>query len=148
MQILFTVLFDYSFFSFFVFPSAHFHILLLYAFVFSIHVHGNRMNYARICWCLINFCVFSYHRHLPSYIHSLCAYLVFLTVVTGIAESRSRQDSTPSTLKMSDSQKFQLGTIGALSLSVVSSVSIVICNKALISTLGFTFGELLNICSL
>lgn len=42
---------------------------------------------------------------------------------------------------MSESQKFQLGTIGALSLSVVSSVSIVICNKALISTLGFTFGE-------
>ncbi|KAG2260217.1 hypothetical protein Bca52824_079511 [Brassica carinata] len=40
---------------------------------------------------------------------------------------------------MSEGQKFQLGTIGALSLSVVSSVSIVICNKALISTLGFTF---------
>lgn len=43
--------------------------------------------------------------------------------------------------KMSESQRFQLGTIGALSLSVVSSVSIVICNKALISTLNFTFGE-------
>lgn len=48
---------------------------------------------------------------------------------------------------------FQLGTVGALSLSVVSSVSIVICNKALISTLGFNFGksfmELLSIfCSL
>lgn len=43
--------------------------------------------------------------------------------------------------KMSEVQKFQLGTVGALSLSVVSSVSIVICNKALISTLGFTFGE-------
>ena len=41
-----------------------------------------------------------------------------------------------------EGQRFQLGTIGALSLSVVSSVSIVICNKALISTLGFTFGEL------
>lgn len=35
----------------------------------------------------------------------------------------------------------RLGTVGALSLSVVSSVSIVICNKALISTLGFTFGK-------
>lgn len=46
-----------------------------------------------------------------------------------------------SRVKMGESQKFQLGTIGALSLSVVSSVSIVICNKALISTLGFTFGE-------
>lgn len=45
--------------------------------------------------------------------------------------------------KMSEGQRFQLGTIGALSLSVVSSVSIVICNKALISTLGFTFGEFL-----
>jgi|APAra0007618328_1042625.scaffolds.fasta_scaffold01431_8 solute carrier family 35 protein E3 len=44
---------------------------------------------------------------------------------------------------MSDAQKFQLGTIGALSLSVVSSVSIVICNKALISTLGFTFGKIM-----
>lgn len=44
-------------------------------------------------------------------------------------------------LKMSEGQRFQLSTIGALSLSVVSSVSIVICNKALISTLGFTFGK-------
>ncbi|KAF7119850.1 hypothetical protein RHSIM_Rhsim13G0060100 [Rhododendron simsii] len=44
---------------------------------------------------------------------------------------------------MSEGQQFQLGTIGALSLSVVSSVSIVICNKALISTLGFTFVLLL-----
>ncbi|CAM6094750.1 unnamed protein product [Calypogeia fissa] len=33
----------------------------------------------------------------------------------------------------------QLGTVGALSLSVISSVSIVICNKALISTIGFFF---------
>ncbi|PON66164.1 Sugar phosphate transporter domain containing protein [Trema orientale] len=45
---------------------------------------------------------------------------------------------------MGESQKFQLGTIGALSLSVVSSVSIVICNKALISTLGFTFATTLT----
>ena len=44
-------------------------------------------------------------------------------------------------VKMSDSQRFQLGTVGALSLSVVSSVSIVICNKALISSLGFSFGQ-------
>ncbi len=36
----------------------------------------------------------------------------------------------------------QLGTVGALCLSVISSVAIVICNKALISTLGFTFGNL------
>ncbi|KAB5512344.1 hypothetical protein DKX38_029372 [Salix brachista] len=42
---------------------------------------------------------------------------------------------------MSEGPKFQLGTVGALSLSVVSSVSIVICNKALISTLGFTFAN-------
>lgn len=45
---------------------------------------------------------------------------------------------------MSESQRFQLGTIGALGLSVVSSVSIVICNKALISTLGFTFATTLT----
>ncbi|KAG8054937.1 hypothetical protein GUJ93_ZPchr0001g30918 [Zizania palustris] len=32
------------------------------------------------------------------------------------------------------------GTVAALGLSVVSSVSIVICNKALMSTLGFVFG--------
>jgi solute carrier family 35 protein E3 len=37
-------------------------------------------------------------------------------------------------------EKFQLGTVEALSLSVVSSVSIVICNKALTSSLGFNFG--------
>lgn len=42
---------------------------------------------------------------------------------------------------MGDAQRFQLGTVGALGLSVISSVSIVICNKALISTLGFTFGK-------
>ncbi|CAM6101169.1 unnamed protein product [Calypogeia fissa] len=38
----------------------------------------------------------------------------------------------------------QLGTFGALSLSVISSVSIVICNKALISTLGFCFATTLT----
>lgn len=36
---------------------------------------------------------------------------------------------------------FQLGVIGALFLSVASSVSIVICNKALMSNLGFPFGD-------
>ncbi|KAK8661255.1 hypothetical protein V6N13_052150 [Hibiscus sabdariffa] len=45
---------------------------------------------------------------------------------------------------MGDNHKFQLGTIGALSLSVVSSVSIVICNKALITTLGFNFATTLT----
>lgn len=45
---------------------------------------------------------------------------------------------------MGEGQRFQLGTVGALSLSVVSSVSIVICNKALISTLGFTFATTLT----
>uniref|UniRef100_A0A7C8ZEY6 Sugar phosphate transporter domain-containing protein n=1 Tax=Opuntia streptacantha TaxID=393608 RepID=A0A7C8ZEY6_OPUST len=45
---------------------------------------------------------------------------------------------------MSESRGFQLGTAGALSLSVVSSVSIVICNKALISTLGFNFATTLT----
>ncbi|KAK4483064.1 hypothetical protein RD792_010240 [Penstemon davidsonii] len=45
---------------------------------------------------------------------------------------------------MSEGQRYQLGTIGALSLSVVSSVSIVICNKALISTLGFKFATTLT----
>ncbi|KAI3996035.1 hypothetical protein MKX01_007350 [Papaver californicum] len=39
---------------------------------------------------------------------------------------------------------FQLGTIRALSLSVVSSVSIVICNKALITSLGFHFATTLT----
>ncbi|KAL8144511.1 hypothetical protein V2J09_017543 [Rumex salicifolius] len=47
-------------------------------------------------------------------------------------------------VKMSESRGFQLGTVGALSLSVVSSVSIVICNKALISTLGFHFATTLT----
>ncbi|XP_020596778.1 uncharacterized membrane protein At1g06890-like [Phalaenopsis equestris] len=45
---------------------------------------------------------------------------------------------------MGENQRFQLGTVGALSLSVVSSVSIVICNKALISSLGFTFATTLT----
>ncbi|XP_031503173.1 UDP-xylose transporter 1-like [Nymphaea colorata] len=42
------------------------------------------------------------------------------------------------------SSRFQLGVIGALSLSVASSVAIVICNKALISTLGFPFATTLT----
>ncbi|GFP86612.1 uncharacterized membrane protein at1g06890 [Phtheirospermum japonicum] len=45
---------------------------------------------------------------------------------------------------MSEGKGFQLGTIGALSLSVVSSVSIVICNKALMSTLHFIFATTLT----
>lgn len=49
---------------------------------------------------------------------------------------------------MGETERVQLGTIGALTLSVVSSVSIVICNKALISTLGFCFGMLKKLVSL
>nr|CAD1839886.1 unnamed protein product [Ananas comosus var. bracteatus] len=45
---------------------------------------------------------------------------------------------------MGEGERFQLGTVGALTLSVVSSVSIVICNKALISSLGFTFATTLT----
>ncbi|KAL6503793.1 UDP-xylose transporter 2 [Orobanche gracilis] len=45
---------------------------------------------------------------------------------------------------MSENKGFQLGTIGALTLSVVSSVSIVICNKALMSTLHFIFATTLT----
>lgn len=41
---------------------------------------------------------------------------------------------------MGEISGFQLGVIGALFLSVASSVSIVICNKALMSNLGFPFG--------
>jgi solute carrier family 35 protein E3 len=37
-----------------------------------------------------------------------------------------------------------LGTVGALSLSVISSVAIVICNKTLITTLGFCFATTLT----
>ncbi|KAL8154367.1 hypothetical protein V2J09_012127 [Rumex salicifolius] len=53
--------------------------------------------------------------------------------------------------KMSDGKGFQLGTVGALSLSVVSSVSIVICNKALMSSLATTLTSwhlLVTFCSL
>ncbi|KAG8071520.1 hypothetical protein GUJ93_ZPchr0006g46226 [Zizania palustris] len=39
---------------------------------------------------------------------------------------------------------FQLGVIGSLTLSVASSVAIVLCNKALISTLGFPFATTLT----
>ncbi|XP_073031506.1 UDP-xylose transporter 2-like isoform X1 [Primulina eburnea] len=45
---------------------------------------------------------------------------------------------------MVDSKGFQLGTIGALTLSVISSVSIVICNKSLMSSLHFTFATTLT----
>lgn len=52
-----------------------------------------------------------------------------------------RETSNRKSKKMGEGERFQLGTVGALSLSVVSSVSIVICNKALMSSLGFHFGK-------
>ncbi|KAK3023118.1 hypothetical protein RJ639_042707 [Escallonia herrerae] len=45
---------------------------------------------------------------------------------------------------MGEMSGFQLGVIGALFLSVASSVSIVICNKALMSHLGFPFATTLT----
>ncbi|KAG6500300.1 hypothetical protein ZIOFF_040143 [Zingiber officinale] len=45
---------------------------------------------------------------------------------------------------MAGSSGFQLGVVGSLTLSVASSVSIVICNKALMSTLGFPFATTLT----
>ncbi|TQE07258.1 hypothetical protein C1H46_007080 [Malus baccata] len=45
---------------------------------------------------------------------------------------------------MGEMAGFQLGVIGALFLSVASSVSIVICNKALMSNLGFPFATTLT----
>ncbi|KAF9675201.1 hypothetical protein SADUNF_Sadunf09G0007500 [Salix dunnii] len=49
-----------------------------------------------------------------------------------------------SSLKMGEMSSFRLGVIGALFLSVASSVSIVICNKALMSNLGFPFATTLT----
>ncbi|KAF3955963.1 hypothetical protein CMV_018882 [Castanea mollissima] len=46
--------------------------------------------------------------------------------------------------KMGEMSSFQLGVVGALFLSVASSVSIVICNKALMSNLGFPFATTLT----
>ncbi|KAJ8768695.1 hypothetical protein K2173_023599 [Erythroxylum novogranatense] len=45
---------------------------------------------------------------------------------------------------MGEMAGFQLGVIGVLFLSVASSVSIVICNKALMSNLGFPFATTLT----
>ncbi|KAL8501414.1 hypothetical protein ACS0TY_020810 [Phlomoides rotata] len=45
---------------------------------------------------------------------------------------------------MGEVSGFQLGVMGALFLSVASSVSIVICNKALMSNLGFKFATTLT----
>ncbi|KAE8677081.1 putative protein TPRXL-like [Hibiscus syriacus] len=45
---------------------------------------------------------------------------------------------------MGEISRFQLGVIGALFLSVASSVSIVICNKALMTNLGFPFATTLT----
>ncbi|KAG8387661.1 hypothetical protein BUALT_Bualt02G0044600 [Buddleja alternifolia] len=45
---------------------------------------------------------------------------------------------------MGEMSGFQLGVVGALFLSVASSVSIVICNKALMSNLGFQFATTLT----
>lgn len=59
-------------------------------------------------------------------------------------KERKSCESSSEEWGMGESERCQLGTVGALSLSVVSSVSIVICNKALISTLGFTFATTLT----
>ncbi|KAF5930712.1 hypothetical protein HYC85_031585 [Camellia sinensis] len=73
---------------------------------------------------------------------------VYADAVSEVADLGDRQEEKRGELdrrvKMSEGQRFQLGTIGALSLSVVSSVSIVICNKALITTLGFSFATTLT----
>ncbi|EPS61371.1 hypothetical protein M569_13426, partial [Genlisea aurea] len=45
---------------------------------------------------------------------------------------------------MGEMPRFQLGVVGALFLSVASSVSIVICNKALMTNLGFQFATTLT----
>ncbi|KAF8395234.1 hypothetical protein HHK36_019176 [Tetracentron sinense] len=45
---------------------------------------------------------------------------------------------------MGETPSLQLGVVGALFLSVASSVSIVICNKALMSNLGFPFATTLT----
>ncbi|XP_075105370.1 UDP-xylose transporter 1-like isoform X2 [Nicotiana tabacum] len=45
---------------------------------------------------------------------------------------------------MGEKTKLQVGVVGALFLSVASSVSIVICNKALMSNLGFPFALRFN----
>ncbi|XP_009613052.1 UDP-xylose transporter 1-like [Nicotiana tomentosiformis] len=45
---------------------------------------------------------------------------------------------------MGEKTNLQLGVVGALFLSVASSVSIVICNKALMSNLGFPFATTLT----
>ncbi|ERN08375.1 hypothetical protein AMTR_s00148p00057680 [Amborella trichopoda] len=45
---------------------------------------------------------------------------------------------------MTETNELQLGVFGALSLSVLSSVAIVICNKALITSLGFPFATTLT----
>ncbi|XAR59743.1 hypothetical protein NMG60_11015696 [Bertholletia excelsa] len=47
-------------------------------------------------------------------------------------------------MKMGEIAGFQVGVVGALFLSVASSVSIVICNKALMSNLGFPFATTLT----
>ncbi|RDX93834.1 UDP-xylose transporter 1, partial [Mucuna pruriens] len=69
-----------------------------------------------------------------------------ITVVFEVKEHNKASIAKPRSNegKMGEGEKFHLGTVGALSLSVVSSVSIVICNKALMSTLHFIFATTLT----
>ncbi|MCD9640806.1 UDP-xylose transporter 1 [Datura stramonium] len=55
-----------------------------------------------------------------------------------------RFQTSPFVKEMGEMTSFQLGVVGALFLSVASSVSIVICNKALMSNLGFPFATTLT----
>lgn len=56
----------------------------------------------------------------------------------------SDQEEEAERSEMGEAWSFQFGVAGALFLSVASSVSIVICNKALMSNLGFPFATTLT----
>lgn len=75
------------------------------------------------------------------YDHVLLVFLLNFVVYSNLGFFRINMSENNHHHQQQQQQRFQLGTIGALSLSVVSSVSIVICNKALITTLGFCFGQ-------
>ncbi|KAJ4777463.1 Nucleotide/sugar transporter family protein [Rhynchospora pubera] len=57
---------------------------------------------------------------------------------------KHKESKSTAVQKMSSDGSSQIGVIGSLALSVTSSVAIVICNKYLISSLGFLFATTLT----
>ncbi|KAJ4784340.1 Nucleotide/sugar transporter family protein [Rhynchospora pubera] len=67
-----------------------------------------------------------------------------MSLIKRYLPGKHKESKSTAVEKMSSDGSSQIGVIGSLALSVTSSVAIVICNKYLISSLGFLFATTLT----